>query len=159
MNVGTLDGVVVSGKSITKIQESVCKTQESEVFKKAYSVLKEGVPFYKGHKTNIEDIALARRKVLDMLQKMDRCYIGGAIYSGNGTVFTKDFAECSICFLAYFSACLRIFEQAPKGDVLILTASQMKKALKWLISIMKAVGHCNRAKQICIENVIKKLEK
>jgi hypothetical protein len=93
-----------------------------------------------------------------LLQDLRLCHRAGEIYSGDGNVFTKKFAECLACFLKGFSILLSENETKQKVKQVAIAASEVEDVLKWLIPVMQAVGYCTRDRKNRVENVIRQFE-
>ncbi|MDR0740318.1 MAG: hypothetical protein LBF34_01250 [Puniceicoccales bacterium] len=106
---------------------------------------------YNGRSINFKDASLVGQCVSNALEGMALCYRVGGIYSDDGSTFTRKFAEHLVFFLPCFSFWLH-----NPGSVAI-AASEVKSGLKWSITLMKATECYSRRREICVENVIRKL--
>jgi hypothetical protein len=156
----TITSIITSdGKAlgdVLVVRESVRAIQKTKVMR-GFNTL-EGYVTYDGHRVDAKSPVSLKSSVPALLQDLRLYHWEGKVYSGDGKIFVKEFAECLTCFLKGFLILLRQSNTRQKIKRITITASEVEDGLRWLAPVMKSVGCCIRSKEILIENVIKKLE-
>jgi hypothetical protein len=154
MQIRTSDRIILD--DILGVRESICAIQKTKALK-AFSTLKEYVT-YDGHKVKAKSPASLKNSIPALLQDLELYDLEGKIYSGNGSIFVKEFAECLTCFLKGFSILLCENKIKQRIKRITITALELADGLRWLTPVMKATRCCRRSREIQIGNIIRKLE-
>jgi hypothetical protein len=154
MEIRTLDGKTFGG--IGGVCSSICAIQKTEALK-PFNTLEEYVT-YDGHKISARSPVSLKKSIPVLLQDLELYDLEGKVYSGDSNVFVKSFAECLVFFLKGFSILLCENKAKQKIKRITIKASKVVDGLGWLIPVMKAVGCCTRPREVCVRNVITRLE-
>jgi hypothetical protein len=145
MQITTSDKKVVG--SFEKVQSIACKFQKA---------LEKTLP-YNGHDIAIPKVNQSGQKIPKILQDMKQCRWEGKIYSGDDKIFFEDFAKHFKLLLSWLCSVKQ--PQKQKTVQLKVSALHIKDILRWLGSLMNAVGCCSITNQIQISKMNKQLEK
>jgi hypothetical protein len=90
-------------------------------------------------------------KLCQTIEKVSHCVRPKGTVYGRGTLFTKKFCDCLVRFLDcfYFWLC------HPRS--VKFTAWILRDGLKWIVSVIRAIGHGNRGQEGYVQEILREI--
>jgi hypothetical protein len=154
MKIRTSDGTILD--NFENLQSIVEKIQKTEIIQKVARKEANDTVTYGKHKIGIGDTKKLTAQISNLLKEMSLCQWKGKLYCGNDDIFFSDFARHLNFLLVWLCSIGKRQNRAGTVSVTI-GASEMKKALKWLIPIMKRVKVNASEDVACVQNLINSL--